>query len=59
MEVMDNQDHPIPGLYAAGIDMGGWESETYCVFLAGSTFGFAINSGRIAAENAVKYVSRK
>lgn len=59
MEVIDNQDKPIPGLYAAGIDTGGWESETYCVVLAGSTFGFAINSGRIAGENAVTYVSGK
>jgi len=59
MELIDNQDKPIPGLYAAGIDTGGWESETYCVVLAGSTFGFAINSGRIAGENAVHYVSGK
>jgi fumarate reductase flavoprotein subunit len=59
MEVLNNHDHPIPGLYAAGIDTGGWESETYCVLLAGSTFGFAINSGRIAGENAVQYMSGK
>jgi glycine/D-amino acid oxidase-like deaminating enzyme len=42
------------GLYAAGVDTGGWESTTYCAILSGSTLGFAINSGRIAAENAVK-----
>jgi fumarate reductase flavoprotein subunit len=59
MEVIDNHENSIRGLYAAGIDTGGWESETYCVVLAGSTFGFAINSGRIAGENAVKYVSGK
>jgi fumarate reductase flavoprotein subunit len=59
MEVIDNQDKLIPGLYAAGIDTGGWESETYSFVLSGSTFGFAINSGRIAGENAVKYVSGK
>jgi fumarate reductase flavoprotein subunit len=52
MEVLNHQDNPIPGLYAAGIDTGGWESYTYCSLLSGSTFGFAINSGRIAAENA-------
>ncbi|MCL6476968.1 MAG: FAD-dependent oxidoreductase [Peptococcaceae bacterium] len=56
MEVLDKQDRPIPGLYAAGVDAGGWESETYCAELAGSTLGFAINSGRIAGENAVKYL---
>ena len=48
-------EKPIPGLFAAGNDAGGWESETYCVLLSGSKFGFAINSGRIAGENAAKY----
>lgn len=55
MEVIDKQENPIPGLYAAGIDTGGWEPESYCALLAGSTFGFAINSGRIAGENAAKF----
>ena len=55
MEVLDNQDNPIPGLYAAGVTTSGWESETYCGDLSGSAFGFAINSGRIAGENAVKF----
>jgi fumarate reductase flavoprotein subunit len=57
MEVLNQQDNPIPGLYAVGDTAGGWESETYCIDLPGSAFGFAINSGRIAAENAVKYIS--
>jgi fumarate reductase flavoprotein subunit len=56
MEVLDHQDNPIPGVYAAGVDTGGWESDTYCSLLSGSTFGFAINSGRIAGENAVTYI---
>jgi fumarate reductase flavoprotein subunit len=59
MEVLDNQDNPIPGLYAGGDTTGGWESDTYCMSLAGSAFGFAINSGRIAGENAAKYVLGK
>ncbi|MFH1091270.1 MAG: FAD-dependent oxidoreductase [Pseudomonadota bacterium] len=59
MQVIDTQDKPIPGLYAAGVDTGGWESDTYCTMLSGSTFGYAINSGRIAGENAVKYNSGK
>ncbi len=58
MEVINTQGKPIPGLYAVGVDTGGWESETYCAILAGSTFGFALNSGRIAAENAVKSLSK-
>ncbi len=59
MEVINVQGKPIPGLYAVGVDTGGWESETYCAILAGSTFGFALNSGRIAAENAVKSLSKQ
>ncbi len=56
MEVLDKESDPIPGLYAAGADTGGWESDTYCAVLAGSAFGFALNSGRIAAENATDYI---
>jgi len=56
MEVLDKGDRPIPGLYAAGTDTGGWESDTYCLQLSGSAFGFALNSGRIAGENAAQYV---
>jgi len=52
MEILNHQDDPIPGLYAAGSVAGGWESDTYCLQLSGSAFGFALNSGRIAGENA-------
>ena len=55
MEVMGKQGHPVPGLFAAGVDTGGWESETCCAILSGSAFGFAVNSGRIAGENANTY----
>ena len=57
MEVLNDQDTPIPGLYAGGNTAGGWQSDTYCIILAGSTLGFAVNSGRIAGENAAKYVA--
>jgi fumarate reductase flavoprotein subunit len=56
MEVIDQHDNPIPGLYAGGNDTGGWVVETYDINLAGVTFGYAINSGRIAGENAAKFV---
>ncbi len=56
MEVLDKQDNPIPGLYAGGVTTGGWQADTYCDILSGTTSGFALSSGRIAAENAVKYV---
>jgi len=52
MQVLDNSDKVIGGLYAAGVVTGGWEPEAYCAVLSGSAFGFAINSGRIAGENA-------
>ena len=57
MEVLSEKDEPIPGLYAAGSDTGGWQGDTYCLELSGSTLAFAITSGRIAGENALKYVS--
>jgi fumarate reductase flavoprotein subunit len=56
MEVLNHQGNPIPGLYAAGSDTGGWVSDTYSLILPGTTFGFAINSGRIAGENAAQYL---
>jgi fumarate reductase flavoprotein subunit len=56
MEILDGNNKPIPGLYAAGVCVGGYQSETYCYMLTGTMFGFALNSGRIAAENAVKYI---
>lgn len=59
MEVLDEHDKKISGLYAVGAGTGGWESDTYCLELSGSAFGFAINSGRIAGENAVKYAGIK
>jgi fumarate reductase flavoprotein subunit len=59
MEVLDHQDNPIPGLFGAGTDVGGWEPRTYNAHLSGSTFGFPLNSGRIAGENAAAYGLRK
>jgi NADPH-dependent glutamate synthase beta subunit-like oxidoreductase len=54
MEVLDKKGVPIPGIYAAGIDTGGWVGDTYCIRTTGTTFAFAINSGRIAGECAVE-----
>jgi fumarate reductase flavoprotein subunit len=58
MEALDTAENPIPGLYAAGTTAGCWESESYCYRLTGHLVGFALNSGRIAGENAVKYLSK-
>ncbi len=59
MEVLDSQDKPIAGLYAAGVCVGGYTSAAYCYMLSGTMFGFALNSGRIAADSAVKFYMGK
>lgn len=58
MEVLNHQNMPIPGLFAAGVDIGGWEPDTYCDALSGAAFGFSVNSGRIAGENANVFVNK-
>ena len=55
MEVLNEKNYPITGLYAAGVDIGGTDSDTYNANLLGHSFGFTINSGRIAGENAAKF----
>jgi fumarate reductase flavoprotein subunit len=59
MEVLDTQRNPIPGLYAAGVDTGGTDADTYNVRLRGHSFGFTLNSGRIAGESAADYVGQQ
>lgn len=56
MEVLNPARQVIPGLYAAGVVTSGWQSEVYCSELSASAFGFAINSGRIAGENAARFI---
>jgi fumarate reductase flavoprotein subunit len=56
MSVLDGDDYPIPGLFAAGIDTGGWCGKTYNPHFSGAALGFSVNSGRIAGENAAGYV---
>ena len=58
MEALDNEENPIPGLYAAGATTGCCETESYCYHLTGHLLGFALNSGRIAGKNAVTYISK-
>lgn len=58
-EVVDVDGEIIPGLYAGGLDAGGMYGDSYDLKLGGGTFGFAINSGRIAAENAANYLGIK
>lgn len=49
---------PIPGLYAVGTDSGGMYGDSYDLLLGGGTAGYAVNSGRFAAEDAVKYIKQ-
>jgi fumarate reductase flavoprotein subunit len=58
-EVLDKKEKVIPGLYAAGFDAGGAYGDSYCINIAsGMSAGFAINSGRIAGKNALKYIGK-
>jgi fumarate reductase flavoprotein subunit len=50
-EVLDSESRVIPGLYAAGSDANTIFGDTYPYVLPGNTLGFALNSGRIAAES--------
>ncbi|QOX61919.1 FAD-dependent oxidoreductase [Anoxybacterium hadale] len=56
LEVLTDEFETIPGLYAAGTDVCDLYAGTYCYRLGGNTMGFAINSGRIAADAAVDYI---
>jgi fumarate reductase flavoprotein subunit len=60
-EVLDEEDEAIPGLFAAGNDacgiFGDLPNYDY-IHMMGGTFGFAVNSGRIAGENALRYIGK-
>lgn len=58
MEVVDSEDNAIPGLYCAGMDGCMLYGETYTISICGSANGHNINSGRVAAKNAVAYLKR-
>jgi fumarate reductase flavoprotein subunit len=56
-EAVDKNDGAIPGLYAAGLDAGGMFGDSYPIKgSSGLASAFAINSGRIAGENALEYL---
>ena len=56
MEVLDTKLEKIPGLYSCGTDCATVFGSDYCFYNPGSTMSYAINSGRIAAIEAVKYM---
>lgn len=57
-EVLDKDFNIIPGLYAGGNCAGGLYGDTYDASAAGTALGFAVNSGRMAGENALKYIGK-
>ncbi|MCX7912428.1 MAG: FAD-dependent oxidoreductase [Dehalococcoidales bacterium] len=58
-EVLDKKDNPIPGLYAAGFDAGGMYGDSYPIKASsGLASAFALNSGRIAGRNALRYIGK-
>ena len=54
-EVVTKNQDVIPGLYAAGTDACAIYADSYVFILPGNTMGFALNSGRMAGENAADY----
>lgn len=58
LEVLTDEWKTMPGFYAAGTDVCDIYAGTYQYLLGGNTMGFAVNSGRIAGENAADYVDQ-
>jgi len=59
IEVLDKKDVVIPGLYAVGFDAGGMYGASYPIKnSSGLASSFAINSGRIAGRNILKYLGK-
>jgi len=57
-EVLNREGAVIPGLYATGNDANGLYGDSYDLLLPGTALGFAINSGRMAAENALEFIAK-
>lgn len=56
-EVLDNDQHPIPGLYAVGLDGAMLWRNVYTQNMPGTQMGNNVNSGRNAANAAAEYIS--
>jgi fumarate reductase flavoprotein subunit len=58
MHVLDKNGAVIPGLYAGGYDAGGMFGDSYPIReSSGLSSAFAINSGRIAGRDALRYIA--
>lgn len=58
-QVLNEEGEVIGGLYAGGSDAGGLYGDSYDVkFAPGSQAAWAVNSGRLAIKDAVKYLDK-
>jgi fumarate reductase flavoprotein subunit len=59
-EVVDTEDEVIPGFYAVGDCANGAMAYDFALahVLQGGPMSFALNTGRIAGENALKYIGK-
>jgi fumarate reductase flavoprotein subunit len=58
-EVIDKKGRTIPGLYATGFDAGGMYGDSYPITpSSGLSSAFALNSGRIAGQNSLKFLGK-
>ncbi len=55
-EVLDGQQNPIPGLYAAGLDGAMLWHNVYTQNMPGTCVGNNVHTGRVAAMNAKAYI---
>ncbi len=55
---LDAEHLPMKNLFIAGVDFGGADADVYNVEMSGHGFGFALNSGRMAGENAAEELRR-
>lgn len=58
-EVLDRDLYPIEGLYSAGTDANTIYGDSYNFTLPGNSMGFAVNSGRMAAESVVEFIQEE
>ncbi len=58
MALLDQEYDPIPGIFCAGVDIGGTDTDTYCCPLAAHSFRWALTSGIIAGESAARHILR-
>ncbi len=58
-EAVDKAGQAVPGLYAGGFDAGGMYGDSYPINgSSGLASAFALNTGRLAGKNALKYLGK-